>query len=130
MFQQRYLTFWLVHKLAVNFGANRHLDQVVIDIAYDPRGRSEFNTLARNHVSPDDTVQYDVGHRDAALDCGFLRDTERRLAVSVGVNAAFYDTINMAMAGKSKISGTWKGTFLAGEKIIRTILKYRFFVNE
>jgi len=28
--------------------------------------------------------------------------------------------------GKSKISGTIKGTFLAGEKIIRTIFKYRF----
>jgi len=29
--------------------------------------------------------------------------------------------------GKSKISGTLKGTFLAGEKILRTIFKYKFF---
>ena len=28
--------------------------------------------------------------------------------------------------GKSKISGTLKGTILAGEKILRTIFKYRF----
>ncbi len=28
--------------------------------------------------------------------------------------------------GKSKISGTVKGTFLAGEKILRTIFKYKF----
>jgi len=29
--------------------------------------------------------------------------------------------------GKSKISGTLKGTILAGEKILRTIFKYKFF---
>jgi len=29
--------------------------------------------------------------------------------------------------GKSKISGTIKGTLLAGEKILRTIFKYKFF---
>ncbi|MCB9746926.1 MAG: glycosyltransferase family 2 protein [Candidatus Omnitrophica bacterium] len=29
--------------------------------------------------------------------------------------------------GKSKISGTIKGTILAGEKILRTIFKYKFF---
>jgi len=28
--------------------------------------------------------------------------------------------------GRSKISGTLKGTILAGEKILRTIFKYKF----
>ncbi len=32
--------------------------------------------------------------------------------------------------GKSKISGTFKGTLLAGEKILRTIFKYKFFVKK
>lgn len=31
--------------------------------------------------------------------------------------------------GTSKISGTLKGTILAGEKILRTIFKYKFFVR-
>jgi len=32
--------------------------------------------------------------------------------------------------GKSKISGTLKGTILAGEKILRTIFKYKFFPDK
>src|SRR5690606_41789846 len=47
----------LVDQLAVDLGADRHLDQLVLDVPYDPGPRTEFDPLRRLDVALHRAVQ-------------------------------------------------------------------------
>ena len=48
-------------------------------------------------------------------------------AIDAGLKIKEVPVDYRARIGQSKISGTLKGTLLAGEKILRTIFRYKFF---
>ena len=68
--------FALVNQLAVDFGADRHLDQLVLYVADHARLRPELDALRRPHVAFDRAVQQHVRHDDRPLDATALADAE------------------------------------------------------
>ena len=64
----------------------------------------EFNALAGDDVTAHNSVQHNVGHRDAAFDGRLLGNAERGTTVRIGVHAAFHDTIDMTMTGKPEVA--------------------------
>ena len=104
LFEQGYLTFRLVHQFTVNFGANRHFDQIVIHITDDSCCRPEFHALSRIYIAAHNTMQDDIRNRHSAFNVTILADAERRIALRIGTDIAFDGTINMAATFKIQVS--------------------------
>src|SRR5689334_21459609 len=49
-----------MHHLAVDARAGRHFEQLVVDVAFHPRIRREFEPVGRMHVAVDGAVDDDV----------------------------------------------------------------------
>jgi hypothetical protein len=104
LFQQGYLTFGLMYQFTVNLGTNRHFYQVVIYITYDPRGGTEFHSLAGDYVAPNDAVKLHIWDANAALNGSIANNSQQRLAFQVGFYVAINGAIHMATAQKIDIS--------------------------
>src|SRR5690606_25578757 len=66
----------LVDQLTVDLGADRHLDQLVLDVSYDPGPRAEFDPLRRFDVALHGAVQPHVRRRDDPFDAAALADRQ------------------------------------------------------
>ena len=93
-----------MNKLAVDFRADRHLDQVVIHITYDSGSRPQFNALIREHVATDDAVEDNIRYRDAAFNNRIFTDAQRRIAVSVRTDVALNAAVDMTTAFEEQVS--------------------------
>src|SRR5690606_5188621 len=65
-----------VDQLAVDLGADGHLDQLVLHVSYDLGPRPEFDPLGRLDVALHGAVEPYVGRSDDALDAAPLADRQ------------------------------------------------------
>ena len=94
----------LMHQSAIDLGADRHFNQVIVNAALDSGFRRQFNARRPEHIADDLTIEHHIGHLDFALDTPeFTQDQER--------GAAFFSdhvTVDLAIdvqaAGKHQIT--------------------------
>src|SRR6056297_622147 len=91
-------------QLAVDLGADGHLDQIVIHITDDPRRGPEFHPFAGSEVAAHRALQHHVGHGHVALDGAVLADAERRVALRVGADVAVDGAVDVAAALEVQIA--------------------------
>src|SRR4029077_12549217 len=60
--------FALVNELAIDLRTDRHLDELVLNVADHPGFGPELDTLGRADIAFDHAVQHDVRNHDGALD--------------------------------------------------------------
>src|SRR5690606_12154031 len=72
----------LVDQLTIDLGADGHLDQLVLDVSYDPGPRAEFDAFRRLDVALHGAVQPHVGCRHDALDAAALADRQHAAVVA------------------------------------------------
>ncbi|MFT7537898.1 MAG: glycosyltransferase involved in cell wall biosynthesis [Lysobacterales bacterium] len=78
-------------------------------------------------LGPFRAIRYESLKSLGMIDCDFGWTIEMQIkAVEQGLRIKEVPVNYRKRIGKSKISGTAKGTILAGEKILRTIFKYKF----
>src|SRR6185295_17941298 len=87
-------TLALMDQLAVDLGADRHLDQLVLYVTNDPSLRPEFDALCSPNVAFDGAVQHDMRHHDRAFDAATLADAEHGALVLRSSDIPFDVTVH------------------------------------
>ena len=93
-----------MNQLTVYFRTNRHFDQIVIYITYDPGRRPQFNTLMRENITTNNAVENNVWYRNATFDDGIFTDAQSRITVRIGTNVALDCAIDVAATLEEQIS--------------------------
>src|SRR6187402_1117647 len=74
-----------VDHLAVDLGAGRHLQDLVLNIAVDPGQRGEFQAFRYLDIAGDAAVDHSVWHLDATDDASGLTDREYAVTPGIGM---------------------------------------------
>ena len=93
-----------MNELAVDLRADRHLDELVLNVADHPRLLAELDSFRRAHVALDRAVQQHVRNQDGPLDAAPLADAEHRARVLRRLHVTFHVAVHVAAARELDIS--------------------------